>query len=92
MSISNSNAAHREIGTSLNKVDGLIAIGANIAVIHHISKRLEIFDQTIFAIRSPVSQRKAAIIFTNSSGIDVPIAKIVIQMIIGCMLNLFAIA
>lgn len=60
--------------------------GAMTAAIQPISKRLEIFEPMMFARRSQVSQRIAAIKFTKSSGIDVPIARMVIPTMSGGIL------
>ncbi len=81
--MSSINAAQKLTGSSLKSVDGFTARAVITAVIPHISIRFDIFDHTMFANMSHVSQRNAAIMFTNNSGADVHTAKMVIHTIRG---------
>lgn len=60
------------------------------AALHHMRRIFEIFDPIIFETKSPDSPLAEAIRLTNSSGADVPNARIVRPITIGGIQNFFA--
>lgn len=82
--------ANKLNGISFHKVLFCTGSEAIIAAAHHISNRLDKFDQITFEISKSVSHFDDAIRLTNNSGADVQNAKIVNQIAIGGIQNFFA--